>query len=221
MEADSQSNFVNATPMVMSHSVYYQAVTRLMDIIMSVTLLIFLSPLLIFVSCFIKLTDTKGAVFFVQERIGLNGKSFFMYKFRSMCSNAEEKLEELLELNEAEGAMFKIKEDPRITPIGKYLRKFSIDELPQLFNVLKGDMSLVGPRPCLNREFAVYTETDKQRLLVKPGITGLWQVSGRSSLTFEQMIELDLLYIAELSVVNNLKILVKTLLVVMIPDNSY
>jgi lipopolysaccharide/colanic/teichoic acid biosynthesis glycosyltransferase len=130
-----------------------------------------------------------------------------------MISNAEEKLQELLKHNEVSGAMFKMKDDPRITKIGKFIRKTSIDELPQLFNVLKGDMSLVGPRPPLPREVAEYSEYDKQRLLVTPGCTGLWQVSARNSVGFEEMVELDLQYIRERSFLFDIKIILKTVLV--------
>jgi lipopolysaccharide/colanic/teichoic acid biosynthesis glycosyltransferase len=133
-----------------------------------------------------------------------------MYKFRSMVSNAEEKLKELLVHNEIEGAMFKMKNDPRITKIGKFIRKTSIDELPQLINVLRGEMSLVGPRPPLVREVAEYTDYDKLRLTVKPGCTGLWQVSGRNELSFKEMVELDLKYIQNRSIGFDLKIIFKT-----------
>jgi lipopolysaccharide/colanic/teichoic acid biosynthesis glycosyltransferase len=133
-----------------------------------------------------------------------------MYKFRSMVSNAEEKLKDLLAQNEIEGAMFKMKNDPRITKIGKFIRKTSIDELPQLINVLRGEMSLVGPRPPLVREVAEYTDYDKLRLTVKPGCTGLWQVSGRNELSFKEMVELDLKYIQNRSVLFDLRIIFKT-----------
>lgn len=130
-----------------------------------------------------------------------------------MVSNAEEKLQELLQYNEVSGAMFKMKDDPRITKIGKFIRKTSIDELPQLFNVLKGDMSLVGPRPPLPREVEEYSDYDKQRLLVTPGCTGLWQVSGRSNIGFKEMVDLDLMYIRKRSLLFDIKIILKTVLV--------
>jgi exopolysaccharide biosynthesis polyprenyl glycosylphosphotransferase len=183
---------------------------RAIDITGSLVGLILLSPMFVIVAILIKLEDPKGSVLFYQTRIGKNEKPFRMYKFRSMVSNAEEKLKELLVHNEIEGAMFKMKNDPRITKIGKFIRKTSIDELPQLINVLRGEMSLVGPRPPLVREVAEYTDYDKLRLTVKPGCTGLWQVSGRNELSFKEMVELDLKYIQNRSIGFDLKIIFKT-----------
>ncbi len=194
---------------------------RLIDIIGASLGLLFLSSFFIIVAILIKVQDSKGPVFFKQQRVGKNGKIFNMYKFRSMVSNAEELLESLLDKNETSGAMFKMKDDPRITRIGKFIRKTSIDELPQLWNVLKGDMSLVGPRPPLPREVDEYTEYDMQRLLVTPGCTGLWQVSGRSNIGFEGMVELDLKYISERSLLNDIKILLKTVLVLFGSKDAY
>ncbi|WP_254782341.1 sugar transferase [Bacillus sp. OK048] len=191
----------------------YLFTKRLVDIFGSLCGIILLSFLFVIIAVLIKVEDPKGSVFFSQNRVGLNGKKFKMYKFRSMVSNAEEKLAELLKYNEINGAMFKMKEDPRITKVGKFIRKTSIDELPQLFNVLKGDMSLVGPRPPLPREVAVYSAYDKQRLLVTPGCTGLWQVSGRNSLGFSEMVELDLQYIQKRTFFFDIKIIFKTVLV--------
>ncbi|MDQ0974603.1 exopolysaccharide biosynthesis polyprenyl glycosylphosphotransferase [Neobacillus niacini] len=199
----------------------YLFTKRFIDITGSLFGIIILSLLFMIIALLIKLEDPKGAVFFSQKRVGLNGKAFRMYKFRSMVSNAEEKLEELLKLNEISGAMFKMKDDPRITRVGKFIRKTSIDELPQLFNVLKGDMSLVGPRPPLPREVAEYTQYDKQRLLVTPGCTGLWQVSGRNSLSFDEMVELDLEYMQKCSILFDLKIIFKTVLVLFGSKNAY
>ncbi|NBC69902.1 sugar transferase [Paenibacillus sacheonensis] len=189
---------------------YYLMTKRALDIILSVIGMICLTPLYIVVAIMIKLEDPKGAVFFRQSRVGLNEKLFDMYKFRSMVSNAEDLLTDLLDKNEVSGAMFKMKEDPRITKIGKFIRKTSIDELPQLWNVIRGDMSLVGPRPALQREVAEYNTIDKLRLKVKPGCTGLWQVSGRNDLGFEQMVELDLKYIKDRSIAYDLKIILRT-----------
>lgn len=183
---------------------------RAIDITGSLVGLILLSPLFVIVAIMIKLEDPKGSVLFYQTRIGKNEKPFRMYKFRSMISNAEEKLKDLLAQNEIEGAMFKMKNDPRITKIGKFIRKTSIDELPQLINVLRGEMSLVGPRPPLVREVKEYTDYDKLRLTVKPGCTGLWQVSGRNELSFKEMVELDLKYIQDRSVGFDLIIIFKT-----------
>ena len=151
---------------------------RAMDIIGSLCGIILLSPLLIIVALAIKIEDPKGSIFFSQQRCGKDNKLFPMYKFRSMVSNAEELLEELMEHNEMDGPVFKIKDDPRITRVGKFIRKTSIDELPQLFNILIGHMSIVGPRPAIPHEVAEYSHYHKQRLLVKPGLTCIWQVSG-------------------------------------------
>jgi lipopolysaccharide/colanic/teichoic acid biosynthesis glycosyltransferase len=191
----------------------YLLTKRLIDILGALFGILFLSLLFIVIGVLIKIEDPKGSIFFSQKRVGLNGKEFKMYKFRSMVWNAEEKLAELLKFNEVSGAMFKMKDDPRITKVGKFIRKTSIDELPQLFNVLKGDMSLVGPRPPLPREVAVYSAYDKQRLLVTPGCTGLWQVSGRNSVGFNEMVELDLQYIRKRSFFFDMKIILKTVLV--------
>ncbi|HTG71214.1 MAG TPA: sugar transferase [Candidatus Udaeobacter sp.] len=188
----------------------HSVLKRTLDITGSLIGLILLSPLFVIIAILIKLEDPKGSVLFYQTRIGKNEKPFRMYKFRSMVSNAEEKLKDLLAQNEIEGAMFKMKNDPRITKIGKFIRKTSIDELPQLINVLRGDMALVGPRPPLTREVAEYTTYDKLRLTVKPGCTGLWQVSGRNELSFKEMVELDLKYIQNRSIGADLKIIFKT-----------
>nr|WP_238336956.1 sugar transferase [Carnobacterium inhibens] len=199
----------------------YRLFKRLLDIFGSVIGLFLLSSIFLVVAIIIKKEEKSGSVFFVQTRIGKNGKKFKMYKFRSMCIDAESKLIELLQYNEVDGAMFKIKEDPRITKVGKFIRKTSIDELPQLWNVLKGDMSLVGPRPPLVREVENYSLYDSQRLLVTPGITGLWQVSGRNSLDFKEMVNLDLEYIRRCNITYDLKILLKTFFVVLKLDNAY
>jgi len=199
----------------------YTMIKRGMDIIGASMGLIFLSWLFLIVAVLIKIEDPKGTVFFKQVRVGKNGKTFYMYKFRSMVSDAEEKLKDLLKYNEIEGAMFKLKEDPRVTKIGKFIRKTSIDELPQLWNVLKGEMSLVGPRPPLPREVKLYSEYDKQRLLVVPGCTGLWQVSGRSELNFREMVELDIKYIQNRSLGFDVLILLKTVKIFLIPNSAY
>nr|WP_330219507.1 sugar transferase [Peribacillus muralis] len=202
-------------------NVSYLRTKRIIDIIGSLLGIIFLSPLFILVAILIKIEDPKGPVFFKQVRVGKAETEFHMYKFRSMVSDAEERLKDLLALNEVSGAMFKMKDDPRITRIGKFIRKTSIDELPQLWNVLKGDMSLVGPRPPLLREVEEYTSYDKQRLLVTPGCTGLWQVSGRNETSFSQMVELDLIYIKKSTIFFDLKILVKTVLVLISGKGAY
>ncbi|OJG98699.1 exopolysaccharide biosynthesis polyprenyl glycosylphosphotransferase [Enterococcus termitis] len=194
---------------------------RTVDILGSLFGLILLSPLFLIVAFLIRREDANGPVIFSQERIGKNGRRFTMYKFRSMCTDAEEKFHELVELNEIEGAMFKIKDDPRVTKIGKKIRKTSVDELPQLVNVLKGDMSLVGPRPPLEREVSQYTERDLQRLNVKPGCTGLWQVRGRNDVHFDEMVEFDLEYIENQSIWNDLKIMFQTVKVMFFSRGAY
>lgn len=199
----------------------YRFFKRVIDILVGLVGLVILLPLFLIIALAIKKEDKDGAIFFSQPRAGRNGKIFNMYKFRSMYSDAEERLEELLKYNEVSGAMFKMENDPRVTNVGAFLRKYSLDELPQLINVLKGEMSLVGPRPPLIREVAEYTNFDKQRLMVTPGMTGLWQVSGRSSLSFSQMVALDIEYILKQSFSFDLKILLKTFLVVIKSDNAY
>jgi exopolysaccharide biosynthesis polyprenyl glycosylphosphotransferase len=199
----------------------YLFLKRMIDVSFSLIGIIVLLPLFLLISIWIKLEDRKGPVFFQQIRIGKDGKEFRMYKFRSMVSNAEDLLSELLSKNEINGAMFKMKNDPRITRIGRIIRKTSIDELPQLWNVLKGEMSLVGPRPPLPREVEEYTTYDKQRLLVTPGCTGLWQISGRNSVGFKEMVELDLRYISNRSVRNDLKIILKTFTVLFYSKNAF
>lgn len=200
---------------------FYLAIKRTMDVVLSIIGLLLLSPVFIIVAIIIKMEDPKGSVFFYQTRIGKNEIPFRMYKFRSMVSNAEELLEGLLDKNEISGAMFKMKEDPRITRVGKFIRKTSIDELPQLWNVIRGDMSLVGPRPALPREVMNYTSYDKLRLTVTPGCTGLWQISGRNQLSFSQMVDLDLKYISQRSLIVDVEIIIKTIYQVFVPKNAY
>ncbi|QAA21575.1 sugar transferase [Sporolactobacillus terrae] len=199
----------------------YLITKRLVDVIGALVGILLLAPLFIIVSILIKTEDPKGSIIFKQIRVGKNGREFKIYKFRSMVANAEQLLDQLLDKNETTGAMFKMKNDPRVTRIGHFIRKTSIDELPQLFNVLKGDMSLVGPRPPLPREVDKYTDYDKQRLLVTPGCTGLWQVSGRSNVGFKKMIQLDLVYIANRSIWIDLKIALKTLTLLFGSKNAY
>ncbi|MFC4683893.1 sugar transferase [Exiguobacterium sp. s149] len=193
-------------------SKFYRLNKRMFDIICALSGLIILAPLFLITAVLIKLEDIHSPVFFSQERVGKNEKRFRMYKFRSMVTDAEVLLNDLLHLNEAEGAMFKIKGDPRVTKIGKFIRATSIDELPQLLNVLKGDMSLVGPRPPLVKEVEVYTEYEKQRLIVIPGCTGLWQATERNNVGFKGMVKLDLLYIQKKSLIFDVVIIFKTIL---------
>lgn len=199
----------------------YLATKRLLDFFGALAGLLLLTPLFAIVAALIKLEDPKGSVFFKQTRVGKDGREFHMYKFRSMIANAEAMLDELLDQNEVGGAMFKMKNDPRVTRIGRFIRKTSIDELPQLWNVLRGDMSLVGPRPSLPREVEEYSHYDRQRLLVTPGCTGLWQVSGRNSLSFDEMVELDLHYIEKRSFFYDVKLIIRTVKIMIAPNSAY
>lgn len=199
----------------------YSVLKRTIDIMGSLVGLILLSPLIVIIAILIKWEDPKGTVFFHQTRIGKNEKPFRMFKLRSMCSDAEERLKDLLVKNEVSGAMFKMRDDPRITKVGKFIRRTSMDELPQLFNVLRGEMSLVGPRPPSSREVSEYTSYDKKRLSVTPGCTGLWQVSGRNNLSFKEMVELDLTYIEQRNIWFDIKIILRTVKTVVIPKGAY
>lgn len=183
---------------------------RLIDIVGSLFGLLICLPVIAILSIIIKLED-GGPIIFKQIRVGKDGEEFYIYKFRSMRPNAEILKAELMEQNEVEGAMFKIKDDPRVTKVGSFIRKTSLDEIPQFYNVLIGDMSLVGPRPPLVSEVAMYSNYDMQRLLVIPGLTGLWQISGRSNLSFSDMVNLDLFYIANRSTILDFKIMFKTI----------
>ncbi|MEE8858490.1 sugar transferase [Leuconostoc mesenteroides] len=188
----------------------YLFMKRMMDYIGSGIGIIIVSPVLLLIAIIIKFED-GGPVIFKQERVGYNGKRFFIYKFRSMRVDAEQLKQNLLKKNEVKGAMFKIKDDPRVTNFGRFIRKHSLDELPQFFNVLVGDMSLVGPRPPLVEEVEKYTEYEKQRLIVRPGLSGLWQISGRNNLSFSDMVELDLQYIQTRNIILDSKIILKTI----------
>ena len=193
-----------------------RVVKRAIDIAGSLLGLLLLSPLFVLVAVLVKLTS-RGPIFFAQDRCGLGGRVFRFYKFRTMCADAETRKAELAHLNEMEGPAFKLKRDPRITRFGWLLRKLSIDELPQLWNVLRGDMSLVGPRPPVPDEVERYTDDHAQRLSVIPGITGLWQVSGRSLIAdFDHWLELDLRYARRWTLWLDLKILAKTVIVVLL-----
>lgn len=193
---------------------FHLFIKRLMDLAGSALLLVLLSPLLLVTAAAVKFTS-PGPVFFGQERVGMNKRRFRLLKFRSMVADAEKRKTELAHLNEMDGPVFKIRKDPRVTRVGAILRKFSIDELPQLINVLRGEMSLVGPRPPLWSEVDLYDWSDRRRLSIKPGITCLWQVSGRNDLTFEEWMTLDRKYIDNWSVWLDLKILLMTIPVVL------
>jgi exopolysaccharide biosynthesis polyprenyl glycosylphosphotransferase len=189
---------------------------RIVDVTGSLCGLVVLAPLMLLIAALVKATS-RGPAVFVQERCGLGGRVFRFYKFRTMDVNAEARKAELAHLNEMRGPVFKIARDPRLTRVGSILRKTSLDELPQLWNVLKGDMSLVGPRPPTEDEVEMYSTRQAQRLSVMPGITGLWQVSGRSDIVdFERWIELDLEYAAKWSVAFDLRIMLKTIVVVVL-----
>lgn len=196
--------------------VVYRFVKRAFDVVFSATVLVVFCWLFAIIAILIKVDDPKAPVFFSQERVGKDGRTFRMLKFRSMCVDAEEKLADLKELNEKTGPVFKIAEDPRITRVGKWLRKLSLDELPQFINVLRSDMSIVGPRPALPAEVATYDDYQRQRLLVKPGLTCYWQTRrNRDSITFDEWVDLDLLYIKKCSVWVDLKLIIQTIGVVL------
>lgn len=195
---------------------------RAFDLVVSGLLVVVLSPLLVLLALVVKATS-RGPAFFLQERVGLNGSTFRMVKFRSMVVDAEERLQELSALDRAAGndVLFKMRVDPRVTSVGAVMRRFSLDELPQLFNVLSGSMSLVGPRPPLRREVDRYETQVHRRFLVKPGVTGLWQVSGRSDLSWEDSVRLDLFYVENWSLVSDLVILWRTLKAVVRSEGAY
>lgn len=189
----------------------YWFIRRLQDIVLSVLALAVLWPVMLIIALIIVIDSPGAGPIYSQTRIGRDGKEFRFHKFRSMIPNADKQLDSLLDQNEMEGPVFKIKDDPRITRVGKWIRKTSIDELPQLWNVLKGEMSIVGPRPALPREVEQYSEYEKQRLYVTPGLTCYWQIQpNRNRLTFEQWLELDLQYIEERSFAVDWKIIFKT-----------
>jgi exopolysaccharide biosynthesis polyprenyl glycosylphosphotransferase len=197
------------------------AAKRLIDIVVSTGLLLALTPLLATVILLIRL-DSPGRIFFAQERVGFNKRRFRILKFRTMVDGSDQQQQMLEELNEAEGPVFKIKNDPRVTRVGRFLRRFSIDELPQLFNVLKGDMSLVGPRPLPIRDVKrIDVQWHKRRFSIKPGITCLWQVNGRSNIGFDEWVRLDLDYIDRWSLGLDMKILMKTIPVVFRGSGAY
>lgn len=194
-----------------SHEGWPAVVKRVLDFTVSLALIVILSPVLVLTAVLVKLTS-PGPVLFLQKRLGLNKRRFFVYKFRTMVADAEIRMKEIEHLNEVSGPVFKIKNDPRITPLGRFLRRTSIDELPQLFNVLKGDMSLVGPRPLPVRDYEGFSEDwQRRRFSVRPGITCLWQIGGRSSIAFEKWMELDLQYIDTWSLWLDLTILMRTI----------
>ncbi|MDI9217079.1 MULTISPECIES: sugar transferase [Clostridium] len=197
----------------------YEIFKRALDVIASFLGLVILSPILLIVAILIKL-ESKGPAIFAQSRIGLNGEEFKMYKFRSMVQNAEELKEKLAKQNEMSGPMFKMKNDPRVTKVGKFIRKTSIDELPQLLNILKGDMTLVGPRPSLPKEVEKFEPWMLKRLEVKPGLTCYWQVSGRNNIDFEEWMKLDLKYVNDMKFWLDIKLIFKTVAVLFGDKNA-
>jgi exopolysaccharide biosynthesis polyprenyl glycosylphosphotransferase len=199
---------------------WQRVVKRTMDIVASVLAIVVLTPVLLAVALLIRVTS-RGPVFYVQERVGRNGEPFRMVKFRSMYRDAHARRHEHAEQNIHQGPIFKIRDDPRITPVGRAMRRLSIDELPQFFNVLMGSMSLVGPRPALPEEFLDYTERERQRLLVKPGVTCIWQVSGRSDVDFDTWIDMDLEYIEAWDLRLDIKLLAKTIPAVVTGRGAY
>ena len=198
----------------------FHSMKRLFDIVAATCGIVILSPLMIIIAVLIKGED-HGPIFYKQVRVGKNGKTFKMYKFRSMFVNADKMLDKLKEQNDVDGPMFKMKYDPRVTKIGHFIRKHSLDELPQFLNVLKGDMSLVGPRPPLPSEVAEYSDYDKQRLYVTPGCTGLWQATERNEVGFNEMVQLDIQYIQRASFMFDLWIIWKTIEIIIKPNGSY
>lgn len=197
----------------------YRLMKRLVDIIGSAVAIVIFSPFCVYIIYKIKNED-GGPILYKQERIGLNGRPFMMWKFRSMVVGAHAMKDTLLDKNESDGPTFKIKDDPRITEIGQWIRKHSLDEIPQFFNIVKGDMSLVGPRPALPEEVAAYSKRDRARLKVMPGLTGLWQVGGRSNLTYEEMIDLDLQYVRHQGLLMDIKIMLLTIWQMFYPRDS-
>jgi Sugar transferases involved in lipopolysaccharide synthesis len=199
----------------------YDRVKRIVDLAFTSAALPLLSPFLLLIALAVKLEEPSSPALYVQTRLGKDGKPFRIYKFRSMVGDADKQLDRIRHLNEIEGAMFKIKDDPRITKLGRFLRKTSLDELPQLFNVMRGDMSLVGPRPPLPEEVQRYSGYDHLRLQVKPGCTGLWQVSGRNRLHFPEMVKMDLDYIERRSIWLDMKLIAKTVIVMLRSKDAY
>ena len=219
-EFDEDAIAIDFSDVLGKESIFYSVTKRLIDIVGSLCGIILLSPLFLIVAILIKLEDPKGKVFFAQERNGRYPKTFKMYKFRSMVHNAEDLLKDLMDRNEQTGPVFKINDDPRITKVGKFIRKTSIDELPQLFNVLKGDMSLVGPRPPIPHEVDQYNSYQMQRLAVKPGLTCIWQVSGRNNIGFDEWVEMDIEYIKTRNLWLDIKLIFKTVGVLFGDDNA-
>ncbi len=223
--SDSFVSSVGTFPIITYHTIalntFERVIKRLMDFVIAVVATIILSPLMLITALAIKI-DSPGPVFFKQKRVGQNGRTFNIYKFRSMCIDAEDKKEKLMDQNEMDGFMFKIKDDPRVTRVGRFIRKTSIDELPQLFNVIRGEMSLVGTRPPTVEEVSQYKRGQWRRISIKPGITGMWQISGRNDITsFDEVVELDLRYIDNWTIWLDIEILFKTVGVLVTKKGAY
>ena len=201
------------------HKPIYEFFKRILDVICSVVALIVLSPAFLVTALAVR--SDGGPAFYKQTRVGKNNTHFEMYKFRSMCKNAENLQDDLMKYNEMDGPVFKIKGDPRITKVGKFIRKYSIDELPQLLNIVKGDMSIVGPRPPLVREVEQYNSYQMQRLLVTPGLTSFWQAYGRSDLSFDDWMDMDMKYIKRRNIFLDIKLIVKTVFAVIFKRGAY
>jgi lipopolysaccharide/colanic/teichoic acid biosynthesis glycosyltransferase len=199
----------------------FRATKRSLDFSLALLALVALSPILIGIALAVKLSDPSGPIIFKQKRVGKNGRQFTMYKFRSMYTDAEKRLEELRHLNETTGPVFKMKNDPRVFPLGRIIRRYSLDELPQLFNILRGEMSIVGPRPPIPKEVDQYLPWHKMRLAVKPGLTCHWQVSGRSNVTFDEWMRLDNQYVRHGNIKTDLELIGKTFKAVFKGDGAY
>ncbi|MBU3138165.1 sugar transferase [Clostridium gasigenes] len=220
-KADLNTEIIQQVEVIVeSENKLYLFSKRTLDIVASLIGLIVLSPIIVITGILIRI-ESKGPIIFSQNRIGLNGRKFKMYKFRSMVLNAEALKTKLLEQNEMSGPMFKMKEDPRITKTGKFIRKTSIDELPQLINVLKGEMSLVGPRPSLPQEVEKFEPWMMKRIEVKPGLTCYWQVSGRNNIDFEAWMQLDIDYVNDRNFLLDIKLIFKTFFVLFGDENAH
>ncbi|HPU63885.1 MAG TPA: sugar transferase [Mobilitalea sp.] len=201
------------------HRTYF-IIKRIIDVLLSCIALVILSPVFLLTAIAIRL-ESKGNIIFTQMRTGKDGKVFKMYKFRSMCDGAEQMREKLLSQNEMDGPVFKISNDPRVTKVGRFIRKTSIDELPQLINIIKGDMSIVGPRPLVTYETDQFSDYHNRRHMVRPGLTCYWQISGRNDIPFDEWMALDLKYLEDIGFWTDIKILLKTFIVVVTGKGAY
>lgn len=217
---ESDATFELVESREISDSLVYIVLKRITDIVIALLLVAFFLPIIPIVAILIRL-DTKGSIMFKQKRVGRNGRIFYFYKFRSMVNGAENVIGTLRPLSTVDGPVFKLRDDPRITAVGRFLRRSSLDEIPQLFNVIKGDMSIVGPRPNLPSEVSYYLPWQRKRLDVTPGITCFWQIAGRSHIGFQEWMRLDLEYIRKRSFVTDLKIILKTVPAVIARKGAY